>query len=234
MSWAVVPVKKLEASKSRLLPELAPDAREALCLAMLSDVLEALMATPSVQGVAVTTPDAAVGEHARSLGAEVILRAEPGLNAALDDAAEKLIGNRDDPYLVVLGDVAGARAAELETLYQALDEGSAAAALAPSADGGTSALLRRPHSAIPSRFGSGSAARHLAAARDAGIPCPVIELPSLDIDLDQPSDLAAFMASEGEGPRTRELLRSLGYAAESQPPAAPASVNPPDRTGGSS
>jgi 2-phospho-L-lactate guanylyltransferase (CobY/MobA/RfbA family) len=57
MIAAVVPVKSLAASKSRLLPHLGRAAAERLALAMLGDVVEALLATRGLDRVAVATPD---------------------------------------------------------------------------------------------------------------------------------------------------------------------------------
>ena len=85
--------------------------------------------------------------------------------------------------------------------------------LAPSSDGGTAALLRVPHDAIPSRFGNQSAKAHEQAAGEAGIPFRRCTLPSLAIDLDQPDDLGALLASDTPAPRTRALLGDLGIEA---------------------
>ena len=83
MSIALVPVKRLEQSKSRLLPQLPAPRRQALTLAMLADLLEALCQTPGLDRVAVTTPDTVVASLARSAGAEVLMRPEPGLNVRM-------------------------------------------------------------------------------------------------------------------------------------------------------
>ena len=52
-------------------------------------------------------------------------------------------------------------------------------------------------------FGEGSCARHVAAAREAGVPFSVEELASLGLDLDTPADVVAL---------TRELERGRGRA----------------------
>lgn len=219
MSTAVVPVKTLSRSKSRLLPELDRAHHEALSLAMVEDVLAALLATPALDRVAVATPDAAVAASARALGAEALLGPDPGLNEAIDAAAAKLHLLHDEPFLVVLGDVAGARPEDLQRLFDALGEitasGGPAAVLAPSRDGGSSALLRMPHDAIPSRFGPRSAARHREAAATAGVAFRELALPSLSIDLDRAEDLEAFLAGAGDGRRTRALLARLGITPRS-------------------
>ena len=57
MNVALVPVKSLAASKSRLLPQLGFETARQLSVAMLADVLEALLAVPELTRVAVVTPD---------------------------------------------------------------------------------------------------------------------------------------------------------------------------------
>lgn len=207
MIAAVVPVKSLAAAKSRLVPHLGPVAAQQLALAMLGDVVEALLATPGIDRVAVTTPDAGVGRAARAAGAEVLLRNDPGLNAAVEAAGAELAPGRDDGLLVVLGDVAGVRPDELERLLHALD--GPGVALAPSQDGGSSALLRVPRDAIPAGFGPGSAKVHRDLAARAGVALRELELPSLAIDVDTREDLEALRRTGAAGPRTRALLEAL-------------------------
>jgi 2-phospho-L-lactate guanylyltransferase len=224
MSTAVVPVKALSASKSRLLPELGQDELADLAVAMLEDVLRALLDVPSLDRVAVATPDARVAEAARQLGAEALHGPDPGLNAAIDAAATKLHLDEGEPFLVVLGDVAGARSDELQALFDALgprEAGAApAVALAPSRDGGTSALLRAPHDAIPSCFGPQSAARHREAAAKQRVAYHELALPSLDLDLDRAEDVEAFLSADVRGERTRRLLEQLGWRQRRTHPGA--------------
>ncbi len=212
MTIALIPVKRLEESKSRLLPELADAARQALTLAMLEDLIEALTRAACIDRIAVTTPDPLVARRAEAAGAEVLLRPEPGLNTALEDAAERLAPAPGEALLVVLGDVAGALPADFRRLVDEAGDAKSGVWLAPSADGGTSALLLRPARAIAFRFGPASATRHRDAAREAGIAYHELPLPSLAIDLDQPEDLSAFLATSGGGARTRALLESLRIA----------------------
>ena len=209
MTVALIPVKRLEESKSRLLPELPDARRQALTLAMLEDLIESLSKARSVDRIAVTTPDPVVAERASAAGAEILMRDEPGLNAALEDGRERLKIESGVGFLIVLGDVAGARPADFERLIEA---GRADARpgvwLAPSSDGGTSALLQMPSDAIACSFGHQSASRHREAAAAAGIAYHEIELDSLLIDLDQPEDLEAFLKSDTGGRRTRALLEN--------------------------
>jgi 2-phospho-L-lactate guanylyltransferase len=204
MNVAVVPVKRLAAGKSRLREALGGERVEALALAMLGDVVDAIRASGCVERVVVVTPDPEVGDAARALGAEARVADDPGLRAALDATAAA----HADPagaLLVVLGDVAGATGRDLAALFAALGDRDGAV-LAPARDGGTAALLRRPPGAIASCFGPDSAKAHRAAAERAGVAFRELPLPSLAIDLDRESDLAALLASDLPAKRTRAVL----------------------------
>ncbi len=207
MIAALVPVKALPAAKSRLLPHLGAVGARHLSIAMLGDVLEALARVRSLDRVAVVTPDAAVANAAREAGAEALLRSDPGLNPAIEAAGAELAPGPEDGLLVVLGDVAAVRADEIEALIGAVQ--GRGVALAPSRDGGTSALLRVPRDVIPAGFGPSSAKRHRDLAERAGVTFREVALPSLAIDVDEPADLEALRSEASAGPRTRALLREL-------------------------
>jgi 2-phospho-L-lactate/phosphoenolpyruvate guanylyltransferase len=202
---AVVPVKALAESKSRLFPERARGDVEALSLAMMADVIACLREVSALARVVVVTPDTAVAEAAEAHGAEALLRREPGLNPAIE-AAAAACSARDDGVLVVLGDVAAADPAEVAQLLAAAP--TRGVALAPSRDGGTSALLRRPGDVIPARFGRDSAKRHREAAAAAGAPLAELSLRSLAIDVDLSDDARAILAEPTLGARTRALLEA--------------------------
>ncbi len=210
MRVALVPVKRLHAAKSRLLPLLGRAALERLTLAMLEDVLAALRAAREIDRVAVVTEDPAVADAARAAGAEALLRRDAGLNPSLDAAARTLAAEGARALLVVLGDVPGIEPPDVARLFAALAElGGRGVVLAPARDGGTAALLRAPHDVIPSRFGPESAAAHRALARDAGVPLAELELPGLALDLDRPEDVAEFRSAGRGGTRTRHALAEL-------------------------
>jgi 2-phospho-L-lactate guanylyltransferase len=203
MIAAVVPVKALPASKSRLRRDFDSPLVERLAAAMLRDVVDALAGVPAFARVVVVTPDADVAAVARSAGAEALLRDDPGLNTAVDAAAAEVGGGEGDGVLVVLGDVAGARSEEIAQLIDALD--GPGVALAPSLDGGSSALLRIPRDVIPAGFGPDSAKVHRERAELAGVRFREVPLPSLAIDVDQRADLEALLLSSAPAVHTRAL-----------------------------
>lgn len=216
MIAAVVPVKRLDAAKSRLRPGVTGARLEQLTLAMLEDVVSALCAAPELGAVLVVTEDERVAEAARKAGARALVRTDDGLNTSLEAAGAALAREGATGLLVVLGDVPGICAADVRVVVQALASlGPRGVVLVPARDGGTAALLRAPHDVIPAAFGPESAGRHRALAAQHGVPLRELALAGLAIDLDRPADLGAFLAGPGAGPRTRALLAGLGEHAAS-------------------
>lgn len=214
---ALVPVKRLAAAKSRLLPWLGREGVRALTLAMLGDVLEALRAAPEIGTVAIVTEDEEAARAARGLGAEAIVLADEGLNPSLTITGAR-IARDDEPLLIVLGDVAGATAEDVSALVRSLEElGGRGAVLAPSNDGGTAALLRAPRDVIPLAFGGASAEAHRVLAARAGVPFREVLRQGLGLDLDCEADVRAFLAVPGAGRRTRAALTARLAQPEERP-----------------
>ena len=215
MTTALIPVKRLADTKSRLLDMFAAHQREAFSLAMLGDVIGALQATSAVDRIVVVTPDPTVATAARAVDAEALVKDDEGLNEALDAAASTLALGPDEPVLVILGVVACALPQDVDAMCEALialpGGGRRGAVLAPSSDGGTAALLRLPYDVIPSRFGPDSAKRHRGAAAEADVPYQELPLPSLALDLDVSGDIEQFLQTERGGELTRRCLRQLRW-----------------------
>jgi len=209
MIAALVPVKALRHSKSRLRPVLSDDHRQALVLAMLEDVLRLLAGVRAIATTAVVSPDADVLAFARQLGAQAIRepRKPRGLNAALAFASDTLCEQGASGLLVLPVDVPLATTADIEAILNRINT-NPSIVLCPSRSGGTNALALRPPGTIPFRFGYRSSAAHQREARARGLPLRVLPLPSLALDIDHPHDLAAVLA-EPNGTKSRELLASL-------------------------
>jgi 2-phospho-L-lactate guanylyltransferase len=205
-------VKRLDAAKRRLAGALDPAARRGLSLAMLADVLDALDATPGLDGTAVVSRDAEVTELARRRGLRVIPETGAGLNAAVTQAANALSAEGCARLLVMPADLPLAGPEEIAQVLAALPE-APGLTLVPDRHGvGTNGFLCSPPNAIAPSFGAGSFARHLEAARNAGIPATVLRLPGLGLDIDTPEDLSAFMETPG-ATWTHAALRAARPAA---------------------
>jgi len=206
---ALVPVKALRHSKSRLRPVLSDAQRHALVMAMLEDVVGLLADVPAIATTAVVSPDADVLAFARRLSAQAI-REPPqprGLNAALAFASDVLSGQGASGLLVLPVDVPLATTADIEAILNRMNT-NPSIVLCPSRSGGTNALALQPPGTIPFRFGHRSSAAHQREARARGLPLTLLPLPSLALDIDRPHDLAALLA-QPNGTRSRQLLASL-------------------------
>lgn len=192
MRVAVVPMKDLADAKSRLAEILTPIQREALCLAMLRDVLRVLCAAPSVDEVRVVSSDRKVLAEALVAGAVPCVDHARDLNGALAEVAEAL--DPSDGMLIVPGDVPMVR---VDEVCRVIAAGRGGGAIVGSKDGGTGALWVNSPAAIEFQFGRNSFRRHLAAARSAGVSLRVCCARGLAQDVDSPGDLDAVVRRAG-------------------------------------
>jgi 2-phospho-L-lactate/phosphoenolpyruvate guanylyltransferase len=201
LTWAVVPVKRLDGALRRLAPALERPVRRELQVAMLRDVFGACAGASGLAGLLVVTSDPDAAALARSLaGAEVIADHDPprGMNEAVARGLGELGERGAEAALVLTADLPLARPEDVAAILAASPP-APSAVLVPSHEGtGTNAMLLRPPRAIAPRLGPRSLARHLAQATRRGVPVRRLERPRLALDIDTPRDLAALIARGGD------------------------------------
>jgi len=206
MDIALVPARF---GKTRLRSVLSPAQRVRLQAAMLDDVLAALRAS-QVSRVVVAAGDDDVAGRARLAGVDVVRDpARANLNAAISHATATVAQRRDVGVLVVAADLPTLTATEVDRLLTATRRTSVV--IAPTKDGGTGALLRRPGGVIDASYGLGSAARHAELGRHASVPVLELIQPGTSLDVDHPDDLDDAAASQALGPHTRAVLNDLAH-----------------------
>ena len=210
MATAVLPVKRFDEAKQRLTAGYEPERRRALVGAMVGDVLEAIESARTVERTIVVTGDPIAQELAAEFDAEVV--PDPGdlghVQAVLAGIARAEVEGAESVVLLP-GDCPLLDPQELDRLLTGVPERYVT--IVPDRHGtGTNALVLSPPSAIVPAFGEGSCARHVEAARDAGIPYGVEELASLGLDLDTPADVVALttqlLSRPGKARRTAKAL----------------------------
>lgn len=203
----LIPVKDLSKAKQRLSSVLTAEERFDLAQAMCQDVLETLANWKTRPGVAVVTGDSFARDLAAQFGFDVIADSEnAGETDAIEMATALCLQHGEASTLVIPADIPLIESAELEKIRETAP--ALGSLLVPdAARRGTNAAWRAPANLFPLRFGNDSFLPHLAAARAAGLPCIVLELPSIARDIDRPEDLAVIAASPGER-RSQKLLRS--------------------------
>ena len=188
---ALVPLRAPGVGKSRLADVLDPEQRAALSVAMLGDVTASLAAAGLAEVIVVAGGQAAA-MAGRDLGLEVLL--DPAGCGGLDDAvaaASRRIGSRRHTLVI---------AADLPRLgpddVRAVLEPDAEVVIAPTAAGGTGALLRRPAAVIGTAYGPGSAIAHRALAIAAGARTACVDRDGIHHDVDTFTDLVALTEVE--------------------------------------
>jgi 2-phospho-L-lactate guanylyltransferase len=208
---AVLPVKRFAAAKQRLAPGMGGTHRAELAEAMLEDVLEAIGAARSIERTIVVSSEPRAIEIAAASGAELVADPDEGGHSGAALAGIGRAQQLGAATVVLLPiDCPLLAPRELERLLTGTPERYVA--IVPDRRGsGTNALALSPPDAIEPSFGEGSCARHVAAARAAGVPYNVEELPSLALDLDTPADIVALtMALERDRGRAERTARALG------------------------
>lgn len=199
---AVVPLRSPGDGKTRLAPALTRHTRAALAGAMLADVVGALR--DADVDLVVAAGGAAAASAASALQADTIMDGPSvsSLDGAVEHARRRLGPLR--ALLVVQADLPTLTAADV----RALVEGEQEVVIAPTDDGGTSALLRRPPTVIGTAFGPGSGAAHRRLAEAAGLAPRIVHRPGLALDVDVLDDLRRVRAGR-VGPATAAVLASL-------------------------
>ena len=211
----LIPFKSTARAKARLALLLDQTARQRLSLAMLEDVLAAVVPTigSRMDGVFVATSDPDAMRVARTSGALILAETEQRSESHSVDAASRILTEQGvEGVLTIPSDIPAVRAEDIAALLSTAGESNLAVLLVPSRDEkGTNAIWRRPPQAIPSRFGFDSFRKHQGEAEVLGLRWGMLRLPRLAVDIDEPEDLAAFLDIPGET-RTRTLLEALGIS----------------------
>ena len=209
---AILPVKRFSGAKQRLAGGIDDERREALVAAMLEDTLEAIAAARSIERTIVVSGDPRAQEIVAASGAEVLPDPsdEGHVPAVLAGIARAEAGGAECVVLLP-GDCPLLDHKELDSMLTGLP--AHFVAVVPDRHGtGTNALALAPPGAIRPAFGEGSCARHVAAAREAGVPYAVEELASLGLDLDTPGDVVALtrVLDEAGSGRAKRTAKALG------------------------
>ncbi|HEY4279136.1 MAG TPA: 2-phospho-L-lactate guanylyltransferase [Conexibacter sp.] len=214
-TFAILPVKRFEAAKSRLDPGLPAGPRRALAEAMYVDVLTALRRTRGVDRVLVLTADQ--GAQRVAEGYDAIPLEDPGESGQNKAVLRGIAHARElgaTRVLCVAGDTPMIDPAELDALLGRPRTNDRYAIVVPDRHGrGTNALLLQPPDVMPPAYGIDSVHRHQAIAEDAGIPVEVVEIESIALDVDTPDDLTALReliaSRRGGAAHTRGMLNQL-------------------------
>lgn len=209
--WALVPLKRFDAAKTRLSPFLSSDQRQKLVLAMARDVLTCLKNCDDLGGIAIVSAEPAIEKLSQQFGATWIKETrEEGLNAALTMAVQTLADAGVQSVLCIPGDVPLITPDKISTILVGHQSAPAITLVPASNSSGTNAILCSPPTVVPFCFGEDSYQQHQRTANLAGINTRSLKLPHVDFDLDTPSDLAQLLVTQTSAAQhTLELLNQF-------------------------
>lgn len=186
---AIVPVKPLAESKTRLAGVLDENERATLTRKLLERTLLKLTRARGIDRVVVISRDENVLKLARKFGAWSILETNANLNDALEQARRVCVANGARALLIVPADLPKLRVRDLEKII-ALGEPAPCVVIAPAQrDGGTNALLLNPAHDFVFQFGENSFDAHLAQAAGSKCQVKIYNSDTVTFDLDVPEDL---------------------------------------------
>ncbi len=187
---AVVPVKPLRRGKSRLAPILNDEERYRLNCYLFTHTLKVLQQVPELGRILVVSRDTAALAIAREHGAHTLQEpSDSQLNLALKRTTVLLRTSAVSAVVILPADLPLLTAEDVRALLQALPAPQGLV-LAPNAQGtGTNGLAVRPPDMVEYRYGPNSFEKHLAYAREVGLPVAIVRRPGLQYDVDWPEDL---------------------------------------------
>lgn len=204
--YAVVPVKSLLESKTRLSVVLSPQERESFTLSMLEDVLKALESSVVFQ-VGVISSDIAVQALANKFGVSYLSESQLGLDSAIKQATEWCIQNDTESVLVLPADIPLITFEDINQIVKLSSE-ETCVVISSSENGGTNALLQKPPNLISTCFGPHSFMKHVGRASAKGISIKFYSSERVAFDIDSLEDLKNFLLIESQT-MSRQFLEQI-------------------------
>jgi len=209
-NWAVVPVKGLTESKTRLSTHLQGDKRRILVEALLDDVLSSIIRSKLYGTVIVISPDENVAGRIRPQEVSFLKQTGIGLNRAVEQANRLATQGHARSLTTVLADIPLVEPGDFKEIL-GLGSPSRRVTMAPSMKGGTNVMLTSPPGVISPSYGRWSYSKHLRRAQAGGLNAYSISNGRVSYDIDTVSDLVELRKLDPEGKTTSgravELLK---------------------------
>ena len=207
--FAIIPVKGLVESKSRLVRTLSPQDKKRLIIALLEDVLTAANESQLFSRVLVVSPDPNVEKEANLPLGTFLHQEGQGLNSGVRQSTLFAMREKASSVAVLLADIPMLEPQDLKELYSVGGNGEKVI-LAPSLKGGTNVMVREPPNIIAPAYGRWSFSTHLRAAQKTGLAVYSISNPRLSFDVDTLEDLIAIARKDPRGKtRTAKVLQEM-------------------------
>ena len=209
-TFAIVPVKRFENSKTRLSSILDMDDRILLSSLMLEDTVKILSSVRSLTQVVIVSADKRAEEMATKHGVTFLREEkEKGVNSAVASADIYCAKEAADATVVIPQDLPLLDAIEVSKACQLAENESRCIVICPSLRyDGTNMLLRKPPSVIATFYDMDSYNMHVKAALKLGIPIKRLFSKSVMYDIDTPEDVLQLTKEQVVSARSLEFIKS--------------------------
>jgi 2-phospho-L-lactate guanylyltransferase len=197
-NWAVIPVKGLTESKTRLSSYLQGERRRILVEALLDDVLSSIIRSKAYGTVMVVSPDENVGSRIRREEVSFLKQTGMGLNRAVEQANRLATLGHARSITIALADLPLVEPSDFKELVS-LGFPGRRVVMAPSMKGGTNVMLTSPPGVVAPGYGRWSYSKHLRRAQVSGLSAYSLSNPRLSFDIDTMSDLVELRHRDPHG-----------------------------------
>jgi 2-phospho-L-lactate guanylyltransferase len=200
-SWAILPVKPLSQSKTRLSHILSQAERETLTQYLLEHTIKTLQASDAINHILVVSRDARVLQTAQRYRTLTFTESAPyELKTAVTQATKYATLQAVDRILIIPADLPFLQAHEIQAI---LDKGSSSEDCIICPDekqNGTNALIIPPSTNFKFQYGPNSYHKHLIEAERLNLAIQTITTPGISFDLDTEADWHFYQQTLGVNP----------------------------------
>jgi 2-phospho-L-lactate/phosphoenolpyruvate guanylyltransferase len=197
-TFAIVPVKRFDRSKSRLGAILSSGERRKLSELLLVNTIRTLQQSRAISSTIIVTSESSVVEVVGTTRAEFLkLDNDNGVNSALLLADKYSSQNGADATLVIPQDIPLLSATDINNLCSRAESLARCIVICPSIRyDGTNALLRKPPRLMKTLYDKDSFNSHIRAAVKMNVPIRFFLSRRMMKDLDSAEDIRILMKEQ--------------------------------------
>lgn len=193
---AILPVKNLNQSKSRLSPAINRQQRESLTSHLLRRTIGVLKTARGIDDILLVSRDEKICALALTENVRFLSEQGTGLNQALEQATRWSVDHRYSAILILPLDLPLLTSEDVDSILSMSHGTGEIVVIAPDQEmRGTNALLVKPPGTLTYQFGLGSFRRHCQQFRDKNIENRIYRSAGTGFDLDSPSQYQSILTA---------------------------------------
>ena len=199
--WAILPVKPLSQSKTRLAHILSQAERATLTQHLLEHTLEILQAVPQIDQILVVSRDETVLNTARRYHTHTFTESAPfELKTAVTQATKYATLQAVDRILIIPADLPFLQAYEIQNILNKVSSSESCIICPDEKQNGTNAFILPPSTNFQFQYGPNSYQKHLIEAKRLNLTIQTITTPGISFDLDTEADWHIYQQTLGVNP----------------------------------